>query len=69
MFAPVPVGLATPPIQDYAFYNGGSVNATYEIDLSPLDELHKVQKFLLQISSCEPSNLKRGISKKYRTRL
>ena len=44
MFTPVPVGLSTPPIQDYAFYNGGSVNATYGIDLTPLNELNKVRK-------------------------
>ena len=42
MFTPVPVGLFTPPVQDFSFYNGGSVNATYEIDLTPLQTLHKV---------------------------
>ena len=52
MFAPVPVGLSTPPIQDYAFYNGGSVNATYEIDLSSLDELNKVRKIFICCLFC-----------------
>ncbi|XP_028409059.1 cilia- and flagella-associated protein 65-like [Dendronephthya gigantea] len=51
MFAPVPVGLDTPPIQDYAFYNGGSVNATYEIDLTPLKELHQ-ENYGCEIFTC-----------------